>query len=111
MFTAASVTDTSVRDLLISGLWTRSNATDWTNLPALYNTTDPQKFIDNNGDARYVVSRIYLSPVPVLILRNPAVGAMFAQVALRLVPMVHDTQLGSHRYFQCPSTISFSRIR
>lgn len=54
MFTAASVTDGSVRDVLYSALLARANATDWTNLPTLYNTTDPVEFIDNNGNARCV---------------------------------------------------------
>ncbi|KAK7686293.1 hypothetical protein QCA50_010517 [Cerrena zonata] len=64
MFTAASVTDGSVRDVLYSALLARANATDWTNLPTLYNTTDPVEFIDNNGNA------------------SPALGASFAQLAL-----------------------------
>ncbi|CAL1714531.1 unnamed protein product [Somion occarium] len=64
LFTAASVTDVTVRDVLLSGLWSRSNATDWNNLPNLYNTTSPEYFVDNDGDA------------------GPSTGAMFAQLAL-----------------------------
>ena len=84
LFTAAVVTDTNVRDILLQGIWNRANSN--TTIGAFMDTynNDGAGVIATSGAAGYVVAQAGNPPVTLKLTANrSAVGSMFSLLALK----------------------------